>query len=53
MKYPARFVRAAEGGWLINFRDLPEAISQAEESEDREEVVLGLPTGRHRRANWL
>ncbi len=41
MKYPARFTRAAEGGWLIIFRDLPEAISQAEESEDREEVASG------------
>lgn len=41
MHYPAKFTRAIEGGWLITFRDLPEAISQAEESEDREEVASG------------
>ena len=41
MKYPARFTRAYEGGWIINFRDLPEAIFQAEGSEDREEVASG------------
>lgn len=41
MKYPARFTRALEGGWLITFRDLPEAISQAEESEDRIEMASG------------
>jgi antitoxin HicB len=39
--YPARLTRAAEGGWEIAFRDLPDAISQAEEGED----VIDLAEG--------
>ena len=39
--YPARFTRAAEGGWEITFRDLPDAISQAEDHED----VIDLAEG--------
>ena len=39
--YPAKFTRAIEGGWLIAFRDFPEAISQCEESENREEIAEG------------
>lgn len=41
MKFPVRFSRAKEGGWLISCRDLPEAISQAEDREDREDVASG------------
>jgi antitoxin HicB len=41
MHYPAKFTRAIEGGWLITFRDLPEAISQCEDSEEREAVAAG------------
>lgn len=41
MQYPAKFIRAIESGWLITFRDLPEAISQCEDSEDREAVAAG------------
>jgi antitoxin HicB len=41
MKFPVKFTRAEEGGWVITCRDLPEAISQAEDTEDREEVAAG------------
>lgn len=40
-EYAVLFSAAAEGGWLIACRDLPEAISQAEGDEDREEVASG------------
>jgi antitoxin HicB len=39
--YPAKIARAKEGGWLIAFRDFPEAHPQAEDSED----VIDLAEG--------
>src|SRR5438445_7638965 len=39
--YPARLVRAAQGGWEIRFRDLPDAISQAEDHEDVIDIAEG------------
>ncbi len=40
-EYPVFFEAAPEGGWTITCRDLPEAISQAEEQEDREDIAAG------------
>ena len=40
-EYPVLFARAPEGGWVITCRALAEAISQAEENEDRIEVAAG------------
>jgi antitoxin HicB len=40
-EYPVRFTPAEEGGWVLTCRDVPEAISQAEAHEDREEVAAG------------
>ena len=40
-EYPFKFTSAEKGGWVIVCRDLPEAISQAEATEDREEVASG------------
>jgi antitoxin HicB len=40
-EYPVLFSPAEEGGWVITCRDLPEAISQAEADEDREEIASG------------
>lgn len=40
-EYPFKFTIAEKGGWVITCRDLPEAISQAEATEDREEVASG------------
>ncbi len=40
-EYPVLFTAAVEGGWVITCRDLPEAISQAEGNEDREEIASG------------
>jgi len=39
--YPARFTRASEGGWNIRFRDLPDAISQADDDEDAIDIAEG------------
>jgi len=39
--YPVRFERAAEGGWVITCRDLPEVVSQADEDEDRIDIAEG------------
>lgn len=41
VQYPAKIARAVEGGWLITFRDFPEAISQCEEWEFPEEIAEG------------
>ena len=37
--YPYRAARQPEGGYTITFRDLPEAISQAEEKESLDEIA--------------
>jgi antitoxin HicB len=39
--YPARITSEPEGGWLIRFRDLPDAISQAELDEDPVDMAEG------------
>lgn len=39
--YPFRFRRVKKGGWVITCRDLPEAISQADEDEDRVDIAAG------------
>jgi len=39
--YPARIVADPDGGWLIRFRDLPDAISQAEPDEDPVDMAEG------------
>ena len=44
MRYPARFEPAEEGGFVVTFRDIPEAITQgeteAEAMEMAEDVLL-------------
>jgi len=37
--YPYRAARQPEGGYTITFRDLPDAISQAEEGEPLDEIA--------------
>lgn len=34
MRYPARFEPAEEGGYVVTFRDIPEAITQGEDDKD-------------------
>ena len=34
MRYPALFQAAAEGGYTVTFRDIPEAITQGEDLEE-------------------
>jgi predicted RNase H-like HicB family nuclease len=34
LRYPARFKPAKEGGFVVTFRDIPEAITQGESVED-------------------
>lgn len=34
MKYPAIFTPAVEGGFVITFRDIPEAITQGDDEEE-------------------
>jgi antitoxin HicB len=34
MKYPATFTSAEEGGFVIEFRDIPEAITQGDDEAD-------------------
>jgi antitoxin HicB len=34
MRYPARFEAAAEGGYVVTFRDVPEAITQGDTYEE-------------------
>jgi antitoxin HicB len=40
-RYPFKFRRNPEGGWLISCRDLPEAISQAEGREHALQIAAG------------
>ena len=44
MRYPARFTPAEEGGFVVTFRDIPEAITQgdtqAEATEMAEDVLV-------------
>lgn len=34
MEYPARFTPAEEGGYVVTFRDVPEAITQGDTLEE-------------------
>src|SRR5580698_1912507 len=34
MRFPARFARAREGGFVVTFPDIPEAITQGENIDD-------------------
>lgn len=34
MKYPATFTPAAEGGFVVTFRDIPEAITQGDDEAE-------------------
>lgn len=34
LEYPARLKAAKEGGYVVTFRDIPEAITQGEDIED-------------------
>lgn len=34
MQYPAKFERAAEGGYTVTFRDVPEAITQGDDLDE-------------------
>lgn len=45
MRYPAKFEPAEEGGFVVSFRDIPEAITQGEDFEDaRYEAADALQT---------
>ena len=38
-KYPARFEAAPEGGFVVTFRDIPEAITQGDTLEESQEMA--------------
>ncbi|HTH62807.1 MAG TPA: type II toxin-antitoxin system HicB family antitoxin, partial [Paraburkholderia sp.] len=45
LRYPARFEPAEEGGYVVTFRDLPEAITQGDSiDEARAEAASALLT---------
>ena len=39
MKYPARFEPAEEGGFVVSFRDIPEALTQGDTKEEALEMA--------------
>lgn len=39
MRYPARFKPAPEGGFVVTFRDIPEAITQGETEAEAMEMA--------------
>lgn len=39
MYYPARFKPAPEGGFVVTFRDIPEAITQGDTIDEAEEMA--------------
>lgn len=39
MRYPARFTEAPEGGFVVTFRDIPEAITQGDSEEEAMEMA--------------
>ena len=39
MKYPGRFEPAPEGGYVVTFRDIPEAITQGDSLEEAQEMA--------------
>jgi len=40
MRYPARFKAAPEGGFVVTFRDIPEAITQGDSEEETMEMAV-------------
>lgn len=44
MFYPARFDPAPEGGFVVTFRDLPEAITQGDSHEEAMEMATDVLT---------
>jgi antitoxin HicB len=41
MQYPARFEPADEGGFVVTFRDIPEAITQGDTLEEAQNMSAG------------
>ena len=39
MRYPARFKKAPEGGYVVTFRDIPEAITQGDTKTEAMEMA--------------
>lgn len=39
MRYPATFTKAPEGGFVVSFRDIPEAITQGDTEEEAMEMA--------------
>lgn len=39
MKYPATFTPADEGGFVVTFRDIPEAITQGDDEREAQEMA--------------
>jgi antitoxin HicB len=39
MRYPARFSEAPEGGFVVTFRDIPEAITQGDSEDEAMEMA--------------
>lgn len=39
MRYPAHFMPAEEGGFVVTFRDIPEAITQGDTEEEAMEMA--------------
>lgn len=39
MKYPATFTPADEGGFVVTFRDIPEAITQGDDESEADEMA--------------
>jgi antitoxin HicB len=39
MRYPAKFEKAKEGGFVVTFRDIPEAITQGDTEEEAREMA--------------
>lgn len=42
MQYPARFAHAAEGGYVVTFRDIPEAITQGDSLDEAMEMAADV-----------
>lgn len=40
MRYPATFKAAPEGGFVVTFRDIPEAVTQGEDEADAVEMAM-------------
>lgn len=42
MRYPARFEAAEEGGYVVTFRDIPEAITQGDTEDEAMEMAADV-----------